>query len=72
MMSAGVIGALVGLAFGVVEYFVFGGLIERALRRGEKGPGPAIFDLVRKAQIVLFPVIGYFAGRILFSDGGAS
>ena len=71
-MSAGVIGALVGLAFAVVEYFVFGGLIERALRRGEKGPGPAIFDLIRKAQLVLFPIIGYFAGRILFSDSGAS
>jgi hypothetical protein len=72
MMSAGVIGALVGLAFAVVEYFVFGGLIERALRRGEKGSGPAIFDLIRKAQIVPSPVIGYFAGRILFSDSGAT
>jgi hypothetical protein len=72
MMSAGVIGALVGLAFAVVEYFVFGGLIERALRRGETGPGPAIFDLIRKAQIVLFPIIGYFVGRILFNDSGAT
>ena len=72
MMSAGIIGALVGLAFAVVEYLVFGGLIERSLRREEKGPGPAILDLVRKAQLVLFPVIGYFAGRILFGDSGAS
>ena len=72
MISGAVIGALVGLAFAVVEYFVFGGLIERALRRNEKGPGPAILDLVRKAQLVLFPVIGYFAGRILFSDSGGT
>jgi hypothetical protein len=72
MMSAGIMGALVGLAFAVVEYFIFGGLIERALRREEKGPGPAILDLVRKAQLVLFPIIGYFAGRILFGDSGTS
>jgi hypothetical protein len=56
----------------VVEYFIFGGLIARALRRDEKGTGPAILDLVRKAQIVLFPVIGYFAGHILLGDSGAS
>jgi hypothetical protein len=72
MISGAAIGALVGLAFAVVEYVVFGGLISRALQRGDKGPGPAIFDLVRKAQLVLFPVIGYFAGRILFGDSGAS
>ena len=71
-MTAGIIGALVGLAFAVVEYFIFGGLIARSLRRDEKGPGPAILDLVRKAQIVLFPVIGYFAGHILLGDSGAS
>ena len=72
MMSGAVIGALVGLAFAVVEYFVFGGLIARALQRADKGPGPAIFDLVRKAQLVLFPIIGYFAGRILIGDGGGT
>jgi hypothetical protein len=71
MMSAGVIGALIGLAFAVVEYFIFGTLIERALRREEKGPGPAVLDLVRKGQLILFPIIGYFAGRILFGDGGS-
>jgi hypothetical protein len=72
MMHGGIIGALVGLAFAAIEYVVFGGLIDRARRRDEKGPGPAIFDLIRKAQLVLFPIIGYFAGRILLSDGGAS
>ena len=72
MMSGAVIGALVGLAFAVVEYFVFGGLITRALQRGDKGPGPAIFDLVRKGQLILFPIIGYFGGRLLIGDGGGS
>ena len=70
-MSGALVGGLVGLAFGVVEYFVFGRLIENALRRSEKGPGPGILDLVRKAQLILFPIIGFFAGLVLV-DRGAS
>jgi hypothetical protein len=70
-MSGALIGGLVGLAFAAVEYLIFGSLIERALRRNEKGPGPAILDLVRKAQLILFPIIGYVAGWMLV-DRGAS
>jgi hypothetical protein len=71
-MSMGLIGALIGLAFAVVEYALFGALLNRSLRRGTKGAGPAILDLVRKAQIILFPIIGYFAGSLLAADNGAS
>jgi hypothetical protein len=71
-MSMGLIGALIGLAFAVVEYALFGALLNRSLRRGTKGAGPAILDLVRKAQIILFPIIGYFAGSLLATDNGAS
>jgi hypothetical protein len=72
MMSGALIGALVGLAFAVVEYVVFGRLIEREARRDNKGQGPKILDLVRKAQLILFPVIGYFAGSLLLDRAGAS
>jgi hypothetical protein len=71
-MSIPLIGALVGLAFAVLEYFVFGTLLRRSLERGAKGAGPAILDLVRKAQIILFPIIGYFAGSLFASQNGAS
>jgi hypothetical protein len=72
MMSLALIGALVGLAFAGIEYFLFGALIAGALRRGTEGAGPAILDLVRKAQIILFPIIGYFAGSLIAGPNGAS
>ena len=66
-MSPALIGGLVGLAF---EYFLFGALIERAARRGEEGQGPRLLDLVRKAQLVLFPVIGLIVGAMLAKNSG--
>jgi hypothetical protein len=69
-MSLALIGGLVGLAFGLVEYFLFGVLIERAERRGEGSKGPHLLDLVRKAQLILFPLIGLVFGAILAGDDG--
>ena len=71
-MSPAHTGGLVGLAFAVAEYFLFGALIERAARRGEEGQGPRILDLVRKAQLVLFPVIGLIVGAMLAQNSGVS
>jgi hypothetical protein len=70
-MSPSLIGGLVGLAFAVVEYFVFGAVIERAGRRGETGQGPRILDLVRKGQLIAFPLIGFFVGPVLADSFGA-
>ena len=72
MMSLALIGALVGLAFAAVEYVLFGALLDAPLQRNEKGAGPAILDLVRKAQIILFPIIGYFAGSLFAGQNGGS
>ncbi len=69
-MSLALIGGLVGLAFAVVEYFIFGALIARAEKRGEGGRGPHVLDLARKAQLILFPVIGVIVGSILAGDEG--
>ena len=69
-MSPALIGGLIGLAFAVVEYFLFGALIARAARRGEEGPGPKILDLVRKGQLLLFPVIGLILGATLAQNSG--
>lgn len=69
-MSLALIGGLVGLAFGVVEYFVFGALIARAERHGKGAKGPQLLDLVRKAQLILFPLMGLVVGAILAGDEG--
>ena len=68
-MSPALVGGLVGLAFAAVEYALFGALIRRAAGRGEGGQGPRVLDLVRKAQLVLFPVLGYVAGAMLENSG---
>jgi hypothetical protein len=70
-MSVAVLGALVGLAFAAIEYLMFGVLIARAHERGETGAGPRALDLVRKIQLALFPVVGYFIGPIVAEAFGA-
>jgi hypothetical protein len=69
--SPAALGAIVGGAFAIVEYVMFGVLIARAHERGETGPGPAALDWVRKIQLVLFPVVGYFVGPYLVEAFGA-
>ena len=71
-MSPALIGGLVGLAFAVAEYFVFGAVIARAIGRGEAGSGPRVLDIVRKGQLILFPVVGFLVGPYLASSIGAS
>jgi hypothetical protein len=63
-MSYALIGALVGLAFAVAEYFLFGIMISRGAERGEAGRGARILDMIRKAQIVIFPVVGWIVGSL--------
>jgi hypothetical protein len=71
-MSAALIGALVGLAFAVAEYAVFGAVIARARQRGETGKGPQVLDWVRKAQLVAFPLVGALVGPFVAEAIGAS
>ena len=70
-MSLNLIGALVGLAFGIADYVLFGALIARAVRRGEAGAGTSALDLARKAQLVLFPLVGWFVGPFAAGWSGA-
>ena len=69
-MSPALIGALVGLAFATVEYVLFGALIGRVARRGETGAGPQVLDVVRKVQLVAFPLVGFVFGPILLEGAG--
>ena len=63
-MSYPLVGALVGLAFSVAEYFMFGVIIGRATVRGDAARGANILDMIRKAQIVIFPAAGWVAGSL--------
>ncbi len=63
MVPWGMIGALVGLAFALIEYVFFGKLMERVEMTGGSADSRRILDWVRKGQLVLFPVVGFFAGR---------
>ena len=68
-MSYALSGGFVGLAFAAAEFLLFGMLIRRAGERGEGGRGPRILDLVRKVQVILFPVIGLIVGSMLEPSG---
>ncbi len=63
-MSYPLIGALVGLVFAIAEYFMFGIIIRRSAERGETGSGANILDMIRKAQIVIFPAAGWIVGSL--------
>ncbi len=63
-MSYPLVGALVGLAFAIAEFFLFGIIIRRSAERGEAGGGANIRDTIRKAQIVIFPAAGWIAGSL--------
>jgi hypothetical protein len=71
-MSLPLIGALIGLAFAAVEYFLFGALIRRAAQRGEAGQGPRILDLVRKAQLIVYPLAGWIVGSYMAADSSGA
>ena len=71
-MSLALIGLLVGLAFALAEYALFGVLITRAAARGQMGRGSRVLEWVRKAQIIVYPLIGWFVGRFLTAQSGVS
>jgi hypothetical protein len=61
-VSLAVIGALVGLAFAVVEYFLFGALMQRVEQTGGSPDTRRVLDWVRKGQLVFFPAVGFLVG----------
>jgi hypothetical protein len=74
---AGLIGAVIGLVLGLVEYKLISGVVVSALQRTNSSATEAEHaDYERRIQIVKavlavmtiggMPVIGYFVGRALF------
>ena len=73
---AGLVGALVGLALGYVDYRVVAGVVEGRLRKLDRSQGPdetAAFEKkIRGMRVVflimtvgVFPVVGYLLGATI-------
>ncbi len=72
MSDPAVIGALIGLAIGVVDFFILGYVREMIGRRRSSdrlGAGMAL-NVARISQLILFPVVGWFAGPVVASNMG--
>ena len=72
MVPWGLVGALVGLAFALVEYVFFGKLMERVEMTGGSADSRRILDWVRKSQLVIFPGAGFLIGRWVGTSLGVS
>ena len=72
MSEPAVIGALIGLAIGVVDFFILGyirQLIGRRRPSERLGTGMAL-NVARVSQLILFPIVGWFVGPVVASNMG--
>lgn len=72
-MSPGIIGALVGLLIGLIEYVVLFPLIYKAAQarhvdQNEPFSPPRLMELVRLSQLIILPVLGYVMASVLFAN----
>lgn len=72
MTDPAILGAVLGLAIGLADFFVLGYVIDVMARRrpAERlGAGTAL-NIARISQLVLFPVVGWFVGPVVASNLG--
>ena len=67
MMTAAILGALVGLAIGIADFVVLGAA---ARHSGAKRGGP--LQIIRLMSLVVFPIVGWFIGPIVASSLSSS
>ncbi|EAU40384.1 NADH dehydrogenase subunit I [Fulvimarina pelagi HTCC2506] len=67
-MSMGLIGALIGLAIGIADYFVLGLIRDRfrEQRPTERVGGGLIIEIVRISQLIFFPIAGWYVEAYVF------
>ncbi|HEY6633483.1 MAG TPA: hypothetical protein VIZ90_18675 [Rhizobiaceae bacterium] len=63
-MSASVIGALVGLAIAVADYF----LLRLLASRVDLDDTRRVLKITGLSQLVLLPVVGWFAGPLIAGE----
>ena len=72
MIEPAILGALIGLVFGIVDFVLLGYV---ARKRGEQRPAERLgsnlaLTVARVSQLIMFPVIGWFAGPVIASNLG--
>ncbi|MBO0663789.1 hypothetical protein LQ948_14215 [Jiella sp. MQZ9-1] len=69
MIDPSILGALVGLALGVVDFVVIGFVIERMMKEQptERLGARMALNVARISQLILFPVMGWFVGQTIAS-----
>ena len=72
MTEPAILGALIGLVFGIVDFVLLGYV---ARKRGERRPAERLgsnlgLTVARVSQLIMFPVIGWFAGPVIASNMG--
>ncbi|TFF27665.1 hypothetical protein E3C22_04205 [Jiella endophytica] len=68
-IDPGLLGGLVGLAIGVLDFFLIGYVMEqmRKERPSERLGAMAALNVARISQLILFPVMGWFVGQTIAS-----
>ena len=72
MIEPAILGALIGLVFGLVDFVLLGYV---AKKRAEQRPAERLgsnlgLTVARVSQLIMFPVIGWFAGPVIASNLG--
>jgi len=62
-MNWGIVGALIGLAIGIADFFIL-----RMLAQRQDAPSQAqvAIKLASYISLVIFPIVGWYAGTSLF------
>ena len=64
MMSAGIIGALVGVAIAAVDFL----LLRTLASRVDLPETKKVLNVTGLSQFVLLPIVGWFAGPLIVGD----
>ncbi|MGB7286471.1 MAG: hypothetical protein WBC71_06025 [Salaquimonas sp.] len=68
-LSPTLLGFLIGLGLAIVPFFVLGNVIAKGMRNGADRTSFAILDLVRKADLIIIPLVGAGLGYFGLLDG---
>ena len=68
-VDPGLLGAIVGFAIGVFDFFLIGYVMQRMVREKptESLGTRTAMNVARYSQLILFPVMGWFVGQTLAS-----
>ncbi|KQT82748.1 hypothetical protein [Aurantimonas sp. Leaf443] len=72
MIDAALLGAVAGLALGLADFWVLGRVLAAMARErpSERLGARVTLNVARYAQLLFFPVAGWFAGPLLASNMG--